>query len=441
MHEVDFQLPVKGNHKDLISFFSEQQYKFEGSVFNRFVITKTDNDNYYCEAGLLPNRELNADPESIFSFRKRSFENTSDFNAVFIVPTGIGSDIGGHAGDATPAARIIASLCDNLIINPNVVNASDVNEMTENMLYVEGSVITRLLMGTIGLQKVRSNRILAIIDNHQKEIFANAAINTINSARAAYGLNCQKIITLDPPIEMKAEYSESGRSGGRINGFGNLLRAIEDHEGEYDAIALASIISVPVEYHMDYFQSEGGMINPWGGVEALLTHSISSIFNVPSAHAPMFESEDIANLDPGIVDPRMAAEAISVSFLQCLMKGLQRSPKIITDTNLLDNTSLLSAKDVSCLIIPDGCLGLPTLAALEQGIPVIAVEENSNVMENDLNALPWQQGKFYRVKNYLEAAGVIAALKSGMSVESIRRPFSYSEIIKKEFQKLSKISS
>ena len=40
---------------------------------------------------------------------------------------------------------------DTLITHPNVVNGADINEMSENTLYVEGSVITRLLMGTAGL--------------------------------------------------------------------------------------------------------------------------------------------------------------------------------------------------------------------------------------------------------------------------------------------------
>jgi len=43
-------------------------------------------------------------------------------------------------------------------------------------------------------------------------------------------------------------------------------------------------------------------------------------------------------------------------------------------------------------VIPDGCVGLPTLAALEQGIPVIAVKENKNRMKNDLTKLPFGAG-------------------------------------------------
>ena len=33
-------------------------------------------------------------------------------NVVFIVPTGIGAEIGGHAGDANPAAKLIAAACE-----------------------------------------------------------------------------------------------------------------------------------------------------------------------------------------------------------------------------------------------------------------------------------------------------------------------------------------
>ena len=99
----------------------------------------------------------------------------------------------------------------------------------------------------------------------------------------------------------------------------------------------------------------------------------------------MFESRAIANVDPGIVDPRMAAEAVSTTFLQCTLKGLQRSPRIVVDSDELNAADVFTASDVSCLVIPDGCLGIPTLAALEQGIGVIAVS-NQNLMSNDLPA-------------------------------------------------------
>jgi len=182
---------------------------------------------------------------------------------------------------------------------------------------------------------------------------------------------------------------------------------------------------------MDYFLSEGEMLNPWGGVEAMLTHAISHYYNVPSAHSPMFELEEIANMDPGIVDSRMAAEAVSVTFLQCILKGLQKSPKIITDEATFGSNSLITAENISCLIIPDGCVGLPTLAALEQGIPVIAVKDKKNIAENDLAALPWSYNQLFHAENYLEVAGIIAALKAGISLDSVRRPLNSAQVTSK----------
>ena len=76
------------------------------------------------------------------------------------------------------------------------------------------------------------------------------------------------------------------------------------------------------------------------------------------------------------------------------------------------------------LIIPDGCVGLPTLACLQQGIPVIAVRENKNLMKNDLDMLPWSRGQLHIVDNYWEAAGVMTALKAGIDPTAVRRPLS-----------------
>ena len=61
----------------------------------------------------------------------------------------------------------------------------------------------------------------------------------------------------------------------------------------------------------------------------------------------LFESTEIANLDVGVVDPRMSAEAISASFLHCVLKGLHKSPRIVTERDMFGprciGTSLRSA--------------------------------------------------------------------------------------------------
>ncbi len=431
LYEKEVTIPVLPDHKGLLSHI-DQALRFRlthGVSPLRFVVTETDAEHYNCEIGVIAEDGDGAAgcPESIFRFVHRGGENVDCFNAVLLVPTGIGAEIGGHAGDGTPVARLLAEACDRLITHPNVVNASDLNEMPEGTLYVEGSVISRLLMGTAGLQPVRANRVFVVIDAHEDSLFSSAAVNAVSAARASYGLNCPRVVQLDPPVKMRAVYAHSGRATGEVTSLEYLWEVLEKYRDAYDAIAISSVIDVPESFHQEYFDRAGEMVNPWGGVEALLTHAISSRFDVPSAHAPMFESREIANADCGIVDPRMAAEAVSVTFLQCILKGLQRSPRIVIDKKSMAHPGVLSAADISCMVIPDGCLGLPTIAALEQGIPVIAVRENKNLMQNDLEALPWVPGQLHIVENYWEAVGVMAALRAGITPESVRRPLAYTK--------------
>ncbi len=431
--EREIHIPAWNRNDSLLSYFEQAISKqlSANEIPVRFVVTESGVDGYHCELGVLSDVESThvPQPSSIFDFAQREVENAGKFNTVMIVPTGIGAEIGGHAGDASPVARLLAGVCDKLITHPNVVNASDINEMPENGLYVEGSVISRLLMGTIGLQEIRSNRVLLIIDEHEDKQVSELAINAASAARITLGLDCTGVVKINPPVYLRAEYSSSGSAVGRVEGLERLLEVISRHRSEFDAVALASKVDISEGLYAKYFLSGGEIINPWGGVEAMLTHSVSLLFNVPSAHAPMAENMDEANALFGIVDPRMSPEAVSSCFLHCVLKGLHKSPRIITDRMLFAHPSILTAADISCLVIPDGCVGLPTLAALEQGIPVIAVRENRNRMKNDLEKLPFAPGKLFIVDNYLEAVGVMTALKGGISVSAVRRPLEETKVM------------
>jgi hypothetical protein len=73
------------------------------------------------------------------------------------------------------------------------------------------------------------------------------------------------------------------------------------------------------------------------------------------------------------------------------------------------------------------------LAALEQGIPVIAVRENDNLMQNDLEALPWAKGQLHVVENYWEAVGVMTSLKAGIVPGTLRRPLDVTTVETRTF--------
>lgn len=432
IYEKEIIIPPVKDQNQLMRYLTESVLEQlpEEEIPIRFVVTRTDDQGYHCELGVMSNVDNFQTPSrsAKFNFIKRSFQNTDQFNAVLLVPTGIGAEIGGHSGDAAPVARLLASGCDNLVTHPNVVNASDINEVPENALYVEGSIISRLLMGTVGLQKVRSNRVMLVIDEHEDERFQKAAINLASGARASFGLDCPVVVTMKDKVRMESVYSRSGRAVGKIENFENLYTALSKHREVYDAVGLSSVIKVPSAYHRDYYL--GGMVNPWGGVEAMLTHCISLLFGVPSAHSPMMESMDILNMDLGVVDPRMAAEIVSVTFLFSVLKGLHKSPRIVTEPSALGHPGILTARDIDCIVLPDCCVGLPTLAAIEQEIPVIAVRENKNNMKNNLSEYPFKPGKLIYVENYLEAVGIMAAMKAGVAPETVRRPLSFTNVVR-----------
>ena len=98
---------------------------------------------------------------------------------------------------------------------------------------------------------------------------------------------------MEDKIMMHALYSTSGRAVGKVDFLERLCNVLERLREQYDAVALSSLINVPESFHMDYFHKED-MVNPWGGVEAMLTHAISLIFDVPSAHSPMITAPTAA---------------------------------------------------------------------------------------------------------------------------------------------------
>lgn len=332
-------------------------------------------------------------------------------NVVLIIPTGIGCEIGGHAGDATPAAKLVASICDNLIIHPNVTNASDINECTENMLYVEGSIIDRFLQGQIALEEVYCNRILLAVNKPLQ----NETINSINAARNTIGCEINTL-ELDTLLTLKGIFKPDGSASGIMEGVDEAVAQIKVYQqsNPFDVLALQTVVDVDEETALKYLRDAG--VNPWGGAEALVSKYFSRELGLQCAHAP-YESGTLKNFNE-VVDPRQAAELVSVSYIHCIFKGLHKAPKIV-DYNCRSK-STLRVDDIDVMISPDGCWGTPHEACANWEIPIIFVKENRNIYE-PFKTVP--KGCFM-ADNYMEASGIIASIKAGVHRDSVRRTYS-----------------
>lgn len=400
----------------------------ESAVPVAFAITRSDAEGHHAEVSTLEgpaSRKL--DRATIFELAPPTRPRSNSFDAVLVIPTGIGAVIGGHAGDAGPVARLLAGACDRLVTHPNVANAADINELPANAMYVEGSILSRLMLGTIGLRPVRSNRVLVVCEPHRDALYVDATVNMVSAARAAAGIDCPEVVVLPRRFSMQSVYARSGRGVGRLGGLEGIDEVLRDRRDTYDAVAVASLIEVPPEFHRTYFSNgiDDTMVNPWGGVEAMLTHTLSLLHEVPCAHAPMMSSRDVQGIDYGRVDPRKAAEPVSTTYLFSVLKGLSRSPQVVSLASgaaARSDTDLLTAADVACVVVPAGCLGLPVLGALARGTTVIEVRGNDNRMRNRLSDLPFRRDQLVTVDNYLEAAGVMTALRAGVRRDTVLRP-------------------
>ena len=321
-------------------------------------------------------------------------------NIVLVIPTGIGCEIGGHAGDANPVSKLIGACCDNLILHPNVVNSSDVNEMPDNSWYVEGSCLNRFLRGEIYLDKPRLNKILIAVNKADWQ-----SINAVSGARATIGSNVE-IVELEKPLGLIAQMKDGLASGEVIN-WEPLVEQVKQYE--FDALGIATPITIDEDTLKKYFQTGG--VNPVGGVEAVASKLISTALNKPVAHGPV----DYAIPDfYEVVDPRTAIEIVTLNFIHCLLKGLNKAPRL-SETK---NNGALGVEDIDVMISPMGCLGEPHKACLERGVPIVVVRENKSV----LHEYPDGDERFIFVENYMEAAGLIMAMKAGIHPSSVRRP-------------------
>lgn len=337
---------------------------------------------------------------------------------VSIVPTGVGCDLGGYAGDAAPATNLLAATVDYLVTNPNAVNASNFISMDDNVLYTEGLCIDMMMKGAVDLHIPYANRIGLLVERASTESL-DVVFNIVNTVRAVHGIDVADIVVTEEAIGSHCVENASGAFVGTVDRPQVLFAACERLlRNGVNAIAVTTNIQdLPPENYVRHF--EGEYPNPLGGVEAIISHAIVNRFQVPAAHAPMLNFKDL-DLLHSIVDARGAGEAASASGLACTLIGLRRAPQISLARSFRC-ADTINVHNLLAVVCPVGCLGgIPAIYAHKHGIPIVAVAENGTVL--GVRGEKIGIGNVVEVRSYAEAAGVLLALKRGISLESVRRP-------------------
>jgi hypothetical protein len=349
---------------------------------------------------------------------KASVHTTSfipPFTVAMIIPTGVGASIGGYGGDATVYLNLLASCCDWLITHPNVANAASFQQLPHNAWYVEGYWLDSWFKGQVRLHTPQKpHKLGVLLDAGMEAGMKILQRNTINAVNMVYGIPIIGVAETDEPLALTIELQPSGASAGR---WGNPLAAINPAKTllAKGATAIAIVSQLVEPEHSTYSQGVG--VDPIGGLEAIISHTLSHALQVPCANAPVFTWEEAQPRRDALVAPPTAAEFITATFLPCILTGLMQAP---VAASLTDSTEGISCTQLSALVVPANAMGgVPVLSAITHKIPIIAVMENTTVLampitplisSEDLTALK-QQGLYFEVDSYLAAAGLLQLLR------------------------------
>jgi hypothetical protein len=334
---------------------------------------------------------------------------------LMLVPTGIGCEIGGFAGDALPSARLLAAASGCLITHPNVMNGASLYWSDSRIHYVEGYGLDRFAVGEWALRPVRRQRVGLLLDAGIEPELAQRQIQVAEACRASLGLDIGPVISTDAPLDVTLERGSSGASWGRLGSPDALLRAGERLK-QHGATAIAVVARFPEDLESEELAAyrQGSGVDALAGAEAVISHLLVKHLQIPCAHAPAL---DPLPLDPQL-DPRAAGEELGYTFLACVLVGLSRAPDVVLDGFRAGD---LSVDQLGAVVVPDGALGgEAVLACLERNVPLITVA-NSSVLSVTAELLGLG-GTLLSARNYAEAAGFVLALREGVSPASLDRP-------------------
>jgi hypothetical protein len=355
--------------------------------------------------------------------------HTAPFVTALVIPTGVGASIGGYAGDASQAMALLASVSDILITHPNVANAAVFSALPANAWYVEGHALDQFFKDLWHLTPVKFNRVGLVFDARIATDMLTLHHNVAAAVASVYGLALGPHVVTTDPLQLAMTLTAQGNSTGVLQNpavlFEACQRLLDTHQ--VDAIALCTQLPEWDNPADEIAYETGQGVDPIGGLEALLSHAVVEQFQVPCAHAPVFTRAMAEPTYDRLINPKAAPEYIAPTFLPCVLQGLSKAPRYSVvgyhANSLTTGAGALSVKAVDVLIVPSNAVGgIPMQCAIEQGIPLIVVANNTTVL-NDTPEAVWGQAlcdqlrvaeKLITVASYAEATGIVQAIKLGL---------------------------
>ncbi len=285
------------------------------------------------------------------------------------IPTGIGAEIGGFAGDGGKIAKMFSKHF-SVLTHPNVVNGGILSGINSDILYTEGFIFDEFFKGNLNLVELNEyeeNTIGVIFDKSIPYDILSVHINTINAMREVKGLNIPYYEITDDEVGIEF-YIKNGISTGTIKNEKTLFNSAKKllNKG-------CSAIGVVCYFRDDITNEDyenGVGIDPIAGIEAVISHYLSKELNVPIAHAPAFSKIEISKT---VTNSKVASENISSTYLPCILEGLNRAPKIDRTRN-----KGISYKDIKALIIPYRAFGgIAPLCAHKNGVKILSVKNET----------------------------------------------------------------
>ncbi|WP_236619724.1 DUF3326 domain-containing protein [Candidatus Synechococcus spongiarum] len=335
---------------------------------------------------------------------------------VLIIPTGIGCQQGGFAGDGLPVARLLAAASGCLVTHPNVLNAASLYWPDARIHYTEGWALDRFCRGQTALRPCHRHCLGLLLDGGLEPELLERHRQAAAAARFSLGLSIGPEVVTPEPLGVRLEQGGSGISWGGLNRVDLLLAAGRELRRR-GATAVAVVTRFPDESPMSSLLQNyrhGHGVDAMAGAEAVISHLLVRELGLPCAHAPAVRPLPLLS----DVDPRAAAEELGYTFLPSVLAGLSRAPRLVPAAEAQGGDLL--AQQVGALVAPHGALGGPAVLAASEGrIPVLAVHNPSQL---EVTAAALGLEGVINVANYQEAAGVVLSLREGLDPDALQRP-------------------